>query len=546
MNTPNWILACLLAAANAGSASAEPTIGSTEYLGPFTGEGAAVHPDNLSPHRIEYYGTDLGFSYEHGGMLQFLFGDTWATEASAPIEASTGARFDDGFGTVDLRRWSDPRQLARDRIPPIRLVQNPGTTEMSAIDPGHVMDPGKTPMGGFSNGTREFGIFNIGKPQGCLSDADCGDGLTCDATLGYIGPRYSEEENFTFPCRDGNPGCNADTMADAAGAPVPGSGFCADETSMVGREPVSNLLTTMGFRVRIGVRDASDPRKYGATRDWLTNKFMNVTVRTVEGFIAPTRAGKLKQDYRPAKGTGDKRRVFLWGRPGFVGVAANSRTLGVYFAYVDIPTGPGFAWNVNYYAGTADGMPQFSPDQKDAAPLDLDSTRVGVQPEEMHDIVNQLSVAWIGPLNKWVMFYGGGLGYSPRTGLPTCGVTELFVGAACRNVIVGNGAIRMRTADDPWGPWTPPQDVIVGGDPADGPKNQYGPGGALRHAACVDPVCAPHSDTAFFTQDEYGFFYSANIIEQWIRPVRGGADLIWNASTWDPYRVILLRTRIRK
>ena len=26
-------------------------------------------------------------------------------------------------------------------------------------------------------------------------------------------------------------------------------------------------------------------------------------------------------------------RVFLWGRPGFVGVAAKGRTLGVYFAY---------------------------------------------------------------------------------------------------------------------------------------------------------------------------------------------------------------------
>jgi hypothetical protein len=44
---------------------------------------------------------------------------------------------------------------------------------------------------------------------------------------------------------------------------------------------------------------------------------------------------------------------------------------------------------------------------------------------------------------------------------------------------------------------------------------------------------------------EHGFFYSANIIEQWTRPVNGGVDIFWNASTWDPYRVVLLRTRIK-
>jgi hypothetical protein len=45
---------------------------------------------------------------------------------------------------------------------------------------------------------------------------------------------------------------------------------------------------------------------------------------------------------------------------------------------------------------------------------------------------------------------------------------------------------------------------------------------------------------------EVGFFYSANIIEEWIRPAGDGVDIIWNASTWDPYRVVLLRTHIRR
>ena len=89
-------------------AAAAPTVESTTYLGPFAGEGAALHPDNVTPQPIAFYGTDLGFTYQHGEQLQILFGDSWATESYAPIEASTGSRFDDGFGTIDLREGFDP------------------------------------------------------------------------------------------------------------------------------------------------------------------------------------------------------------------------------------------------------------------------------------------------------------------------------------------------------------------------------------------------------------------------------------------------------
>ena len=519
-----------------------PTVESTTYLGPFAGEGAALHPDNMTPHAIAFYGTDLGFTYQHGEQLQILFGDSWATEKYAPIEASTGSRFDDGFGTVDLREGFDSARITPATIPAIRLGQNPGTTEMSAIDPGHAMDLGKTPMAGFSNGAREFAVFNIGKPQGCTKDAECSNDLACDTTLGYFGSPYSQQENGTIGCRDGTPGCTSDTMFDAANKPVPSSGLCVDPTSALRTGPVSNLLSAIGIRVLIGARDEATPKRYGNVHEWLTNKFVNTTTRTVEGFD-PARA---QQDYRPAQGPGGNRRVFLWGRPGFIGVAKNGRSLPMYFAFSDMPADAAHAWRFNYYAGSANGAARFSPDEKDAQPLDLDSSRTGVQAEELHDIANQMSVAWVEPLGKWVMFYGGGLTRLPTPVLKQCGVLELFVGAECTAVNMGNGAVRMRTADEPWGPWTPPQDVIEGGVPADGPVGQFGPGGALRHPACTDPTCAPHSDMFAYHPDEYGFFYSANIIEQWIRPAGNGVDILWNASTWDPYRVVLLRTHIRK
>jgi len=103
----------------------------------------------------------------------------------------------------------------------------------------------------------------------------------------------------------------------------------------------------------------------------------------------------------------------------------------------------------------------------------------------------------------------------------------------------------MRTADDPWGPWSPQQDVIAGGDANVAGSGQYGLGGVLRHPACTSEGCAPHTDTQYYNKHEYGFFYSPNIIEQWIKPVGDSVDVIWNVSTWDPYRVVLLRTRIK-
>jgi len=125
-------------------------------------------------------------------------------------------------------------------------------------------------------------------------------------------------------------------------------------------------------------------------------------------------------------------------------------------------------------------------------------------------------------------------------------VLEAFTRYECKDVTVGDGAFHMRTADNPWGPWSPPQDLIAGGDPDVPGSGQYGPGGVLNHPACTAPDCAPHTMTPYYNKDEYGFFYAANIIEQWIKPAGDYVDIIWNASTWDPYRVVLLRTRIKK
>jgi hypothetical protein len=539
-------LPAVLALAGISSAApAAPSVGETTVLGPFTGHYAPLHPDNLSPHRIAYYGTDLGWSYAHEGKIHFLFGDSHAVEGDERIQASTAGTFDDAFGTIDSSEWPDPARITADDIPRIRLGQNPGTTEASALNPGHAMESFKTPLGGFSNGRREFALFYTSKPLGCRTDADCGADFGCDTGLGFAGEPWTTDRGLTVGCADGGPGCAADTVPAPDGAAAGGSGFCVDSTSSAWAATEPGRLAGMVVKHLIGIRSTSDPRRYSDTRAWFTSKFANVAVRTVQDFD-PARGGA-DPDYRPATGAGGGRRVFLWGRPGFVGVAAALRSLGLYFAYADMPAGPGFSWALNYYAGTdARGAPRFSPRERDAVAVDLDATRDGVQPEEVHDIVDQMSLSWVAPLRRWVMFYGGGMIDRPAPpALPACGVLEFFARSDCTRVATGNGAIRMRSAAHPWGPWTPPQDVLIGGDPDRlPPEHQYAPGGVLHHPACQDPDCAPHTNAPEVSPQEYGFLYGVNIVEQWTRPAGGGVDLIWNASTWDPYRVILLRTRI--
>jgi hypothetical protein len=307
-------------------------------------------------------------------------------------------------------------------------------------------------------------------------------------------------------------------------------------------------VVTAAMELLVGIRSEDDPGRYEDIQRWVTSRFLNTASRPVADFVPGRGAGRANQDYRNVPGAGGNQRVFLWGRPWFNGVNARNQNAALYFAYADMPAGPGFEWSVHYYTGSAaDGTPQFSMNEIDAVPLDLDSTQPGDQPREIHDWIQHMSIVWVEQLNKWVMFYGGAISNVPipAIGLPNCGVGELFARTECKNVVIGNGALRMRTADNPWGPWTPPQDLIAGGDPDHlPPADQYGPGGVLHHPACTGEACEGRSPE--LPENDYGWFYGANIIEEWIRPAGDGVDLIWLASTWNPYRVIMLRTRIEK
>jgi hypothetical protein len=531
------------ATAPAALPAREPVAVATEILGPFTGFDAKLHPDNTRPAPVAYYGTDLGWSYAHGGKIHFIFGDTHRNEQGQGLTPT----HDDSFGTIELADWPDPAVIARGNVPLIRMGQIPGKAELQPIDTGQPMEGLKTPNGAFSNGTREFGTFITGKPTACHADAECPAGLSCDGSLGYLGARPDIDPGLSLPCAENWPGCNPDTQANADGTPVAGSGLCVDHGSAMYADSEFGRVVTAAMELLIGIRNQEDPGKYEDIRTWVTNRFINTASRPVADFVPERGPGRTNQDYRNIPGAGGNPRVFLWGRPWFNGVNAKRQNNALYFAYADMPTGPGFEWKVRYYTGSAgDGTPLFSARETDAAPVDLDSTQAGIQPVEIHDFVQHMSIVWVEQLGKWVMFYGGGISKAPneKFGLPHCGLAEIFARTECGNVVVGNGALRMRTADDPWGPWSPPRDLIAGGDPDKmPPEGQYGPGGVFFHPACAGEGCQARS--LQFVPNDYGWFYGANIIEEWTRPADGGVDLIWLASTWNPYRVIMLRTKLR-
>lgn len=474
----------------------------TTYLGVLVGPGDGGHDG------VGFYGTDLGFTYEHLGKTRILFGDTWADAAGTLIGGESGN--DDAAGTIDCTDGDE----AETYVPDVDLGAT--DTRVDSIQYSHRSDFLKTPMAGFSNGTDEYALFYTGKPRGCRVDADCGLGLTCDRGLGFAGEEYYDERALTLGCVDGRFGCLSDTMADAVGWPVPDTGFCIDTTSSQYQDNDAGRIASIATRVHVGVRLGSEDVRW-VSHEWLTSKFQNVTARV----------GKIDGV--------DK--VLLWGRPGFVAVGARGRRADLYFAYADMPSGnPDFDWRLHYFTGMTDGRPTFATDESLAVAVDRAS----------HDVVNQQSVAYEEALGVWVMLYGGGITNRPWLTYPRCGALEVLAGADCLDVDRGNGAIRISRADAPWGPWSSPEDVLVGGDPGAGALDQYAPGGVLRHPDCVGVTCAQHSPGVLYGADEYGFLYGANLIDGWTEPRDDGSvDLYWNVSAWDPYNVVLFKTRVR-
>ncbi|HMI93516.1 MAG TPA: hypothetical protein VK509_19220, partial [Polyangiales bacterium] len=448
------------------------------------------------------FAPDLGLTDIHEGELRIVFGDVIQLRDGDPISMIR----DDVQGRISLVDFpsgdavdayvaahppAEGEAIWQHEAPPVfyrltALGLASAITLHAGGARGVTLNTGlfKAPLAAFSNALAGdasgfFTIYARSVPVECSGGGSpsCDDGLECEPRLGKIGGDTLEDG---VVCVLGTRYCRA----------VAGGGLCVDPTSsLYDRELEAGLLQAIAWKHAIGNADRLTPEHY-YTRPWGTNKFTNLSARTVNDFD-PARPAGAGNDYRPTDGSKPAAsKVLLWGRAGYVGTQDDGRDLALYFAVADMPTfsaGGEIAWAPRYFTGLGpDGAPQFSSRQVDAVALDLNGSP---RPQsETWDVVNQMSVSWIESLGSWVMLYGGGAN-------PT--LADLFtagIGTSVRHD--PEGAIHVRFARQPWGPWSAPQQLFAAGDPnplSEVPpgESQYAPGGILRHPMCVTGGCAP-------------------------------------------------------
>jgi len=339
------------------------------------------------------------------------------------------------------------------------------------------------------------------------------------------------------------------------------------------------------------------PADYATIAQFPTNRFLNATARTV-AYFDPKHPEK--NDYRPGYHT-----LLIWGRNSFVesgGVQALP-----FLLYVPLEELRGepekVEWRPRFFAGyDDDGNPAWSERESDAKPIygtkahlvDAKSDALEWSEPEF-DQVAQMSVSWVEPLSRWVMLYGGDLPafmvLDPKT----------FKTREPVNLQWAAGAIHLRDAPHPWGaarvapkePWLARDDADAMGWSSAKPvltrelAAQYlacgeaGPDGLpgcedrsdpFREVRLVAELASNAARAGFgdllgsclfgelarslqdtLSGNPIGRLYAPNILDEWTEDVtdpaaraRGerSAEVYWNVSTWNPYQVVLIKTKL--
>lgn len=162
----------------------------------------------------------------------------------------------------------------------------------------------------------------------------------------------------------------------------------------------------------------------------------------------------------------------------------------------DIERGPS-AWH--YYAGSPDGVPAWTNDERRAAPLIDGDPRIGNH-----------TAMWNNTLRRFILMYG--------------------------NIVASASAT-------PWGPWTDPVNVLP-------PNGEWST--RLIHRSEGDPI--KRTVTPIFTAGgaptdinthEIGIPYGPNLFEQSTTNTDGSVTLYYTFSAWNPYQVYLASTTFR-
>jgi hypothetical protein len=521
-----WALALLLCC---GSPVLAQVVTPPEMLGVIAGPGSVVEPAG-----VRFYGTDLGWTFEHKGQHLMLFGDTWPHSRSLCEDLPHN---DDSQVTLPLALPAG--------LPTLTVVTDPeAPNEFARIrllrdGESLVMGYNKTPLTAFSDGTDAITLFGLvdlvrcGRRRGRPSCRPY-EHLTCSDQVGICTP---PSLGYDAPC---DLATNAGCILDQRCTPTE-SGICIDPDSSQNDGTSASLPATAAYHTHWGIQDPARPTDYLDAGTLASNKFIDVTARTVRCF-----AGRAcGNDYAPGHGA-----LLVWGRPGYT--VQPGRQAHMYLLAHRLPIRRNadgmLKLRPRYFAGVrpGSGEPIWTRDESRARPLAMDGI-VGGNPDDDQPAPNQTAVSWLGPpVNKWMMLYGGGATPASGEAGPTQPDAE-------------SGSIRVRFADHPWGPWSPSVAHLIPGSPTTA-GDPFGPGGFIFHPACVDqpPALCARSDPSrppdyFFpgcqsvgALFDAGILYAPNIIDAYTHADgAGGLDVFWNVSVWNPYLVALLKTNVK-
>jgi hypothetical protein len=142
------------------------------------------------------------------------------------------------------------------------------------------------------------------------------------------------------------------------------------------------------------------------------------------------------------------------------------------------------------------GRPRWSAREAEAAPL------------FRHDVVGELSVAYLPPVKRYVMLYNSS---KPR-------------------------GIVLRSAAAPWGPWS-------GGTVIFEPWRDKGYGHFLHISAKFKGKGDKLSDPK--REDEWGGEYGPYLMARFTKGEAGRCRIYYTMSTWNPYQVVVMRTDLK-
>lgn len=387
---------------------------------------------------------------------------------------------DDSVGAMFLGLDNDPDDCLDLRF---RKDAGNGARPIRVLKNGVQLPMGalRTPITGWSDNRRAYGYFSGNNTVQCGPGNACPSDLACGASNVCVDPTSS--------------------MPAAAAA-----------ERHISRTPGPLGLTLNFYTVR---------------HTFVTGKFLNATARTVKAFNEnnPGANNYTAPNAGFGLSTGE---LLMWGRPGFAATAGT--TADLYLLHHPLPglqgpSGP-TSWQPRYFAGLKAGQPTWSDDQAEAVPV--------IEDEAIGQVL-QHSIAWVPSLNQFVMLYGGRLPF-PFTLVPND----------------PNAGIRLRTAPHPWGPWSDPQliwnataESAYGGCPNGvlypplgggcAQTDPFRPGGLKM---CPAPSPNPNLD--------FGVEYGVNILSTFTKPgpEPNSATIYWNISTWNPYRVVLMKTTL--